>query len=67
MFNNIKYNPLKDVYEVSREQLEEYIASVDVLNHVTINELVDYDELLYAYDKASEEVYLVMDSIEEVE
>ena len=65
MFDNIKYNKEKDVYEVSREQLEEYIAGVSVLNHITINELVDYDELLDLYDGACAEVYLVMKSIEE--
>ena len=65
MFNNIKYNKEKDVYEITREQLEEYIAGVDVLNHITVNELVDYDELLDLYESASEEVYLVIDSIEE--
>ena len=65
MFNNIKYNKEKDVYEITREQLEEYIAGVDVLNQITVNELVDYDELLDLYESASEEVYLVIDSIEE--
>ena len=66
MFNNIKYNKEKDVYEITREQLEEYIVGVGVLNHITINELVDYDELQNLYESTSEEVYLVIDSIEEV-
>ena len=66
MFNNIKYNKEKDVYEITREQLEEYIVGVGVLNHITINELVDYDELQDLYESTSEEVYLVIDSIEEV-
>ena len=65
MFNNIKYNKEKDVYEITREQLEEYIVGVGVLNHITINELVDYDELQDLYESTSEEVYLVIDSIEE--
>ena len=66
MFNNIKYNKEKDVYEITREQLEEYVVGVGVLNHITINELVDYDELQDLYESTSEEVYLVIDSIEEV-
>ena len=65
MFNNIKYNKENDVYEITREQLEEYIVGVGVLNHITINELVDYDELQNLYESTSEEVYLVIDSIEE--
>ena len=65
MFNNIKYNKEKDVYEITREQLEEYIAGVAVLNHITINELVDYDELQDLYEGSCAEVYLVMNTIEE--
>ena len=65
MFNNIKYNPSKDVYEISSEQLKEYIDSVVVLDYITSKELVGYDELSYAHEVASEEVYLIIDSIEE--